>query len=89
MEKSLEKHMTNVLNNHGVTGMICVDKHGLCLGVKGNADTKASGCLAAISQEAEKIIPNLDTPVVCIESSSSNILIKSHEDCTTAIYKHN
>jgi len=39
--------------------------------VKGNADTKASGCLAAISQEAEKIIPNLDTPVVCIESSSS------------------
>jgi len=20
------------LNNHGVTGMICVDKHGLCLG---------------------------------------------------------
>jgi len=87
MEKSLEKHMTNTLNNHGVTGMICVDSNGLCLGVKGNAEVKSSGALSAITKEAEKILPDTDTPVISLETSSTNILIKSHDGCTTAIYK--
>ncbi|XP_067944907.1 ragulator complex protein LAMTOR5 homolog [Watersipora subatra] len=87
MEKSLEKHMTNVLNNHGVTGITCVDQNGLCLGVKGSGEAKSAGTLAAIGKLSQKLLPDMEAPVVSIESTATNVLIKSHKGHTTAIYK--
>lgn len=39
--------------------------------VKGNAEVKSSGALAAIARQAELIHPDAETPVIALESSNN------------------
>ncbi|XP_070558529.1 ragulator complex protein LAMTOR5 homolog [Ptychodera flava] len=88
MESSLEKHLDDTMNVHGVVGVLAADQQGLCLGAKGNAQVKSAGAISGLSEAAKQISTDGQTsPVVCIESDTCNVLIKSHDTVTMAIYK--
>ncbi|XP_038054017.1 ragulator complex protein LAMTOR5-like [Patiria miniata] len=88
MENNLERLLDETLNNPGVVGVLCADKQGLCLGVKGTATPESSGIVVALSQQAALLKPAASTaPVICLESDKGNVLVKSHEDTTLVIHK--
>ena len=64
--------------------------------MKGNAEVKSSGALAAITKEAEKILPDTDSPVISLETSSTYVYVRLIKCCRflnirsliSAIYVH-
>ncbi|GAU93419.1 hypothetical protein RvY_05364-3 [Ramazzottius varieornatus] len=88
MEAQLEKNIREVMNQPQVTGAMCIDRKGLCLTAKGNADSSAAGFLSEISKFANQIVSSDgDSPVVALEYSKSQILLKGGESVCTVIYK--
>ncbi|XP_014676126.1 PREDICTED: ragulator complex protein LAMTOR5-like isoform X2 [Priapulus caudatus] len=76
------------MNMPGVTGVLCTDKLGLCLGARGNAPAHSSGLIATLANHAKALEANAEAPpIVCLESDSGNILIRAKDGITTAIYK--
>lgn len=59
----------NRASNDKVTGVLLTDNQGLCYGTRGEAVDKASGIIAAIVDQASKIHPNSNAPVVVLETS--------------------
>lgn len=59
----------NSASNDKVTGVLLTDNQGLCYGTRGEAVDKASGIIAAIVDQAAKIHPNSNAPVVVLETS--------------------
>ncbi|XP_077982175.1 ragulator complex protein LAMTOR5 homolog [Glandiceps talaboti] len=87
MENSLEKHLDDTMNVHGVVGVLAADQQGLCLGAKGNAQVSAAGLISGLAEAAKGLSPDGLSPVVCLESDTCNILVKSHDAVTMAVYK--
>ena len=88
MEKVLEKHLDETFRLPGVAGVLCADENGLCLAAKGIAEKSAAGNIASIAKQAAQLHPNSSShPVICIESETGSVLIKSQDDITMAIYK--
>lgn len=52
---------------------------------KGDLDKKVAGRFTSISREATKMHPNVQAPKVIIETSRSNILIKSYDAVTVVV----
>jgi len=88
MEKQLKEISTEALTNQKVSGFLCVDQNGLCLTASGEANERSSGTVASIAELAQKL-DNSNSPVISIESDKKKILIKTVNQITTAIYKHN
>ncbi|XP_059179487.1 ragulator complex protein LAMTOR5-like [Physella acuta] len=89
MEKSLEKQLEEAFRMPGVSGIVCVDNNGLCLGSKGTVPKQSCGSLSALTQQASKLSTgaNGPTPVICLESEHGTVLIKKTDKLTTAIFK--
>lgn len=87
MEKSLEKCLDEVSHNPGVSGVLCTDNQGLCLGVRGKASCRASGVVAALADKADMVEPGSPHPVILLETDTSQCLIQRNSGVTMAIYK--
>ncbi|CAL1528882.1 unnamed protein product [Lymnaea stagnalis] len=88
MERTLEMQLEESIHNPGITGVLCVDNNGLCLGAKGSAPLKACGSISALAGQAAKLAnPNGPTPVICLESEHGIVLIKKTDKLTTALFK--
>ncbi|KAK0158934.1 hypothetical protein PV328_009869 [Microctonus aethiopoides] len=87
MERNLEKTMEDVNNTLGVTGCILTDKSGLCLGAKGNISADSAGLIAAIADQAAKLEPESDLPIITLQNDSKQCLIQRHGPVVGAIFK--
>ncbi|KAK2175994.1 hypothetical protein NP493_693g00024 [Ridgeia piscesae] len=88
MEKPLDRHLEELMSTPGVTGVVCADTKGLCLAAKGVGERASSGLFSSIAQQAAQLHPDSKTsPVVCLETDQSMILLKNHNSVTTAIHK--
>ncbi|XP_076061139.1 late endosomal/lysosomal adaptor, MAPK and MTOR activator 5 [Oratosquilla oratoria] len=88
MEKPLEKCLDEVSHGPGVSGVLCTDNQGLCLGVRGKANCSASGVAAAIADKASKLEPESTIqPVIVLENDSSQCLIHRSSNLTLVVYK--
>ncbi|XP_012287714.1 uncharacterized protein LOC105703711 [Orussus abietinus] len=87
MESSLEKSMEDVNNAGNVIGCILADQSGLCLGVKGKASGDSAGRIAAIADQAAKLEPGSQAPVISLQNDSRECLIHRQGRVVGAIYK--
>ncbi|XP_066946360.1 ragulator complex protein LAMTOR5 [Macrobrachium rosenbergii] len=87
MEKSLEKCLDDVYHSTGVSGVLCADSQGLCLGVRGKASSSSSGVISSLANKAAMLEPGNSQPVILLESDNSQCLIHRNNGVTLAIYK--
>ncbi|BFZ10781.1 hypothetical protein BsWGS_13820 [Bradybaena similaris] len=89
MEKALEKQMDEAFRLPGVSGIVCVDNNGLCLGAKGVIPGQCNGSISTLAAQASKLSRsvNAPNPVICLESEHGSVLIKKTDHLTTAIFK--
>jgi len=87
MEHNLQESISNILSQPGVVGIVCADANGLCLNAQGSAQAGASGFVKSLAQRAKTISSSHSNPIVCVETETTNIFIKDHDNITTAVYK--
>lgn len=87
MEKPLEKCLDEVYQSTGVSGVLCADNQGLCLGVRGKASASSSGVISSLASKAAMLEPGSPQPVILLETDNSQCLIHHNNGVTLAIYK--
>ncbi|XP_045137089.1 ragulator complex protein LAMTOR5-like [Portunus trituberculatus] len=87
MEKPLEKCLDEIAHSTGVSGVLCADHKGLCLGVRGKASSASSGTVAALAERVASLEPGSLDPVILLESDNSQCLIHRNNGITLAVYK--
>eukprot|EP00640_Fibrocapsa_japonica_P000187 CAMPEP_0113937336 /NCGR_PEP_ID=MMETSP1339-20121228/3977_1 /TAXON_ID=94617 /ORGANISM="Fibrocapsa japonica" /LENGTH=92 /DNA_ID=CAMNT_0000940059 /DNA_START=66 /DNA_END=344 /DNA_ORIENTATION=+ /assembly_acc=CAM_ASM_000762 len=77
-----------LLVDHGISGIICNDADGLCLGAAGVVADN-SGSYAAVADGAALLAAQAGEPppVVLIETDKRNIILKKYNKLTVAVYK--
>ncbi|GAB1600860.1 ragulator complex protein LAMTOR5-like [Argonauta hians] len=89
MESHMNKVLTEVGENPEVTGVICTDQHGLCLGVKGNMSPCHAGLITSLAHCGRSLRQDeTHSPVITMESEGGQILmLKSTENVSFGIMK--
>ncbi|XP_074420244.1 ragulator complex protein LAMTOR5 [Larus michahellis] len=88
MEGTLEQHLEDTMKSPAVVGVLCTDSQGLNLGCRGTLSDEHAGVISVLAQQAAKLTSDpTDTPVVCLESDSGNIMIQKHDSITVAVHK--
>uniref|UniRef100_A0A674GNH4 Ragulator complex protein LAMTOR5 n=8 Tax=Passeriformes TaxID=9126 RepID=A0A674GNH4_TAEGU len=76
------------MKSPAVVGVLCTDSQGLNLGCRGTLSDEHAGIISVLAQQAAKLTSDpTDTPVVCLESDSGNIMIQKHDSITVAVHK--
>ncbi|NXB86682.1 LTOR5 protein, partial [Vidua chalybeata] len=76
------------MKSPAVVGVLCTDSQGLNLGCEGTLSDEHAGIISVLAQQAAKLTSDpTDTPVVCLESDSGNIMIQKHDSITVAVHK--
>eukprot|EP01090_Pellita_catalonica_P001856 TRINITY_DN11580_c0_g1_i1.p1 TRINITY_DN11580_c0_g1~~TRINITY_DN11580_c0_g1_i1.p1 ORF type:complete len:108 (-),score=11.10 TRINITY_DN11580_c0_g1_i1:70-351(-) len=79
------------VSSEDVSGVLAVDKNGLCLGTRGCANAAAAGFVRELAHHAQQLgyIHEGDgKPIVCIETAANNVFIKQGKKGTAfAIYR--
>ncbi|CAB4065007.1 LAMTOR5 [Lepeophtheirus salmonis] len=71
-----------------VSGVLCTDSKGLCLGTTGKLHSELSGVISSLTSAASLLDPSSNTePIIVIHSEDSKLLIKKQEDISVAIIK--
>ncbi|KAK3932055.1 Ragulator complex protein LAMTOR5-like protein [Frankliniella fusca] len=70
MEKSIESCLAETCSKDGVIGSLMSDQQGLCLGVKGKASIESSGVITAIAEQAAKLEPHGQNPIIVLENDT-------------------
>ena len=87
MEKPLLKHVSDIIDS-GACGVLVADKKGLCVVAKGCAKSNSACLIKALSDQGSATEKNSSIkPLIVFETDSTSVLINSHEDYTTAIYR--
>ncbi|XP_078491644.1 ragulator complex protein LAMTOR5-like [Ciona intestinalis] len=92
METTLQEKIKEVMQQPNVSGVVCADMSGLCLGHKGDGSEKLAGPIAAMCEEANKLPTSQELPVIVVEAYGSNteaktLLIKQSDKVCTGIIK--
>ncbi|KAJ0064194.1 hypothetical protein NL108_001518 [Boleophthalmus pectinirostris] len=88
MEWTLEQHLDDTMKNPSVVGVLCTDQQGHNLGCRGSLSDEHGGVVSVLAKQASALTRDpTDTPTVCLESESGNILIRSHGTITVAVHK--
>ncbi|XP_055374907.1 ragulator complex protein LAMTOR5 homolog [Condylostylus longicornis] len=87
MEQTLDKTINEIISTPNTIGCLFADKQGLCLSAKGNISTKAAGIAIAISEQACKLEPNANPPVISLDYGNKTCLIHKYGGLTGVIYK--
>ncbi|XP_061592253.1 ragulator complex protein LAMTOR5 [Cololabis saira] len=88
MESTLEQHLDDTLKNPAVVGVLCTDLQGHNLGCRGSLSDEHGGVVSVLAKQAAALTRDQnDTPTVCLESESGNILVRTHGTITVAVHK--
>ncbi|KAK4324340.1 hypothetical protein Pmani_005015 [Petrolisthes manimaculis] len=87
MEKPLDKCLDEISHSAGVSGVLCADSQGLCLGVRGKASASSSGTIAALAERAAMLEPGSQDPLILLEGDNSQCLVHHNNSITLAVYK--
>uniref|UniRef100_A0A3Q1CQF5 Ragulator complex protein LAMTOR5 n=3 Tax=Pomacentridae TaxID=30863 RepID=A0A3Q1CQF5_AMPOC len=88
MESTLEQHLDDTMKNPAVVGVLCTDQQGHNLGCRGSLSDEHGGVVSVLAKQAAALTRDpTDTPTVCLESESGNILVRSHGTITVAVHK--
>ncbi|KAL6119754.1 lamtor5 [Pungitius sinensis] len=88
MESTLEQHLDDTMKNPAVVGVLCTDQQGHNLGSRGSLSDEHGGVVSVLAKQAAALIKDpTDSPTVCLESESGNILVRSHGNITVAVHK--
>nr|XP_045616715.1 ragulator complex protein LAMTOR5-like [Procambarus clarkii] len=87
MERPLDKCLDELSHSVGVSGVLCADNHGLCLGARGKASGASSGMISALADRAALLEPGSPDPVILLETDNSQCLIHRNNGITLAVYK--
>ncbi|KPP62801.1 Hepatitis B virus X-interacting protein-like [Scleropages formosus] len=76
------------MKNPAIVGVLCTDQLGHNLGSRGSLSDEHAGVVSVLATQAVSLMRDpTDTPTVCLESDSGNILIKAHGTITVAVHK--
>ncbi|XP_066559233.1 ragulator complex protein LAMTOR5 [Amia ocellicauda] len=88
MEAALEQHLDDTMKNTAIVGVLCTDQQGHSLGCRGSLSDEHGGVVSVLANQASKLTTDCtDSPTVCLESDSGNILIRKHGSITLAVHK--
>ncbi|XP_037914816.1 uncharacterized protein LOC119653842 [Hermetia illucens] len=89
MEQSLQKCISEIISTPNTTGCLFANRQGLCYGAAGTASEIASGIAVAISEQACKLEPNANPPIIALEGGNKTCLIQRNGAVTGVIFKQN
>uniref|UniRef100_A0A3B5LCJ3 Ragulator complex protein LAMTOR5 n=1 Tax=Xiphophorus couchianus TaxID=32473 RepID=A0A3B5LCJ3_9TELE len=76
------------MKNPAVVGVLCTDQQGHSLGCRGSLSDEHGGVVSVLAKQAAALPKDpTDSPTVCLESDSGNILVRSHGSITIAVHK--
>ncbi|NWI12917.1 LTOR5 protein, partial [Crypturellus soui] len=76
------------MKSPAVVGVLCTDSQGLNLGCRGTLSDEHAGVISVLAQQAAKLTADpTETPIVCLEADSGNIMIQKHDSITVAVHK--
>ncbi|KAG5680353.1 hypothetical protein PVAND_009863 [Polypedilum vanderplanki] len=87
MESKLDNVLDSMMQTENTIGVLIADNQGLSYGTRGVANSQAGGLITAIADQAAKIHPNLDAPVIILETENTSVTISKYGFHTGAIYK--
>jgi predicted regulator of Ras-like GTPase activity (Roadblock/LC7/MglB family) len=92
MEKAVLKQVEEMSSMPHVIGSVCTDKDGLCIVSHGCVVNKTTAGLASsIAGQANRLSTGAsidsNSPVVCLETENTLVLIKTDANITTAVFK--
>ncbi|KAL4616608.1 ragulator complex protein LAMTOR5 [Arapaima gigas] len=88
MEATLEHYLDDTMKNPAVVGVVCTDQLGHTLAARGSLSDEHGGVVCVLARQAVSLTRDpTDTPTVCLESDSGNVLIKAHGSITVAVHK--
>jgi len=94
MEKAVLKQVEEISSQPNVIGSLCTDRDGLCIVSQGcGAGNKTTaGLISSIAGQANRLTAGApidsNSPVVCVETENTLLLIKSDANITTAVFKN-
>uniref|UniRef100_U5EKL4 Late endosomal/lysosomal adaptor and MAPK and MTOR activator 5 n=1 Tax=Corethrella appendiculata TaxID=1370023 RepID=U5EKL4_9DIPT len=86
MENKVEEILDKVMQNSSNIGCLLANNQGLCIGSRGLASEKSAGLIVAISEQAAKLDPNSNAPVISLELDDKVCIIHKN-GITGAVYK--
>ncbi|XP_039447225.1 ragulator complex protein LAMTOR5-like [Culex pipiens pallens] len=86
MEDHVNQILDKVMANPAHVGCLLANNQGLCIGARGKASDKSAGIIVAISEQAAKLDPNCNAPVVSLEAGDKVCIIHKN-GLTGAVYK--
>ncbi|XP_030640549.1 ragulator complex protein LAMTOR5 [Chanos chanos] len=88
MEATLEQHLDDTMKNPSVVGVLCTDSQGHILGGRGSLSDEHGGVVSVLAKQAASLTKDpTDSPTVCLESDTGNILVRMHGTVTVAVHK--
>ncbi|XP_053696290.1 ragulator complex protein LAMTOR5 homolog [Sabethes cyaneus] len=87
MEEQVDQILDKVMTTPGNLGCLLANNQGLCIGARGNVSEKSAGIIVAISEQAAKLDPNCNAPVVSLEVGDRMCIIHKN-GITGAVYKN-
>ncbi|CAB4399903.1 hypothetical protein RhiirA5_351673 [Rhizophagus irregularis] len=89
MESAVVSVLDSLIKSEEVKGVLIADEHGLCLGAKGIVNPNSAGFISAIATHAKSLHddPNIQAPIIKIETEKLTILIQNNGNYTLAVFK--
>uniref|UniRef100_A0A8C1UXX6 Ragulator complex protein LAMTOR5 n=2 Tax=Cyprinus carpio TaxID=7962 RepID=A0A8C1UXX6_CYPCA len=88
MEGALEQHLDDTMKNPAIVGVLCTDAQGHNLGCRGSLSDEHGGVVSVLARQAASLTKDpTDSPTVCLESDSGNVLVRTHGTITLAVHK--
>ena len=80
----MEAACEEAMKNPAVTGVVCVDKQGLCMHSSGAVPEGTSGSVAELALHAEKLVG--EGAVISLCSAQSKVVLSRSEGFVTALF---
>uniref|UniRef100_A0A8K9VCN0 Ragulator complex protein LAMTOR5 n=1 Tax=Oncorhynchus mykiss TaxID=8022 RepID=A0A8K9VCN0_ONCMY len=85
---TLELHLDDTMKNPAIIGVLCTDQQGHILGCRGSLSDEHGGVVSVLARQVASLTKDpTDSPTVCLESDSGNILVRAHGTITVAVHK--
>jgi len=88
------KQVEEITSMPNVIGSLCTDKDGLCLVSQGCAalNKTTAGLVSSLAGQANRLSTGAsidsNSPVVCLQTENTLLLIKTDANITTAVFKN-
>ncbi|CAL8368392.1 unnamed protein product [Lota lota] len=88
MEATLEQHLDETMKHPSIVGVLVTDQQGHNLGCRGSLSDEHGGVVSVLAKQAAGLSKDpTDSPTVCLESDTGNVLVRTHGSITVAVHK--